>query len=200
MWPRRHACKTKTHTRACVSVHDRCRMDCCILSCKGGPWGSRLSVSTPGISCDTNPLMSHTLLSETPPCLCECVWVVWWGFIMSNILQQMYSCQWYDIVLSTFMHLYNATCLPKRYPFFSLFKNESFFICNNWVRKSAGCCLVCKVSYCLVSACTNKGVAGVCCGLYCSCLASWGHAFLRVRIWLQPTCCHSCPLLSYICI
>lgn len=51
-----------------------------------------------------------------------------------------------------------------------------------------------------VSVCINSGEAGRCCWLYCSCLASWGHAFLRVsRVWLQPphtAYCHSGPLLS----
>lgn len=38
-----------------------------------------------------------------------------------------------------------------------------------------------------VSACADGRKALSCCWLYCSCLASWGHAFLRVSIaWLQP--------------
>lgn len=82
-----HICmhkQTHTHSCLCFSRYDRCRMDCCIFSSKGGPWGSLLSYSTPGISCDTVTLISpchtqcypNTIVCVTVyMCVCVCCWV-----------------------------------------------------------------------------------------------------------------------------
>lgn len=62
---------TPTHTRdrSCFSRYDRCRPDCCMLSSERAPWGSLLSDSTPGISCDTVtpiPPKCHTQCCPNP--------------------------------------------------------------------------------------------------------------------------------------
>ncbi len=81
------------------------------------------------------------------------------------------------------MHLHSGTCLPHYYLYiFYCFKMKIFRIkCMKRIF-----CLYNLEGF-ILSVCIDRGKAGRCCGLYCSCLASWGHAFLRVsRVWLQP--------------
>ncbi len=122
-----HACTdTQRHTRSCFSGYDRCRMDSCILSSKGGPRGSLLSDSTPGISCYTvTPIPScHTqCCPKTTVCVCVCV--VGFHHVRYTTADLFVSVVWHCLV-----HLYapsqwnlSATLLSI---YFLLLQNENF--------------------------------------------------------------------------
>lgn len=119
-----------------------------------------------------SPHVTHNAVL-TPPHVCVC-----WGIS---------SCQTADLFMSVVWHRLAPYCNVSS-TLITLFYCFKIRVCRN------KCINIYLFLYNLEAfmfpgqcVCTNRGKAGVCCGLYCSCLASWGHAFLRVStVWLQP--------------
>lgn len=203
MWPRRHACKTKTHTLTCVLVGTTDVVWTVVFSAvKEGPEGLFCLTVHQGSAVTQwhqSPRVTHNAV-RTPPCLCECVSRCVAGFhhVKHTTADLFMSVIWHCLV-----HLYaplrcNVSAKPIS-RFFRCFKMRVFFL-NNCVKSTVGCCIVCKVSPCFVSVYKQRG--------------SWDVLWVVLLIFgqLRPcfpqgksltpasTCSHSGPLLSYSCI